>query len=301
MTWKFWKSGTHSHGALAHTLAAVRGRKMLGAYEVERELGRGSMGVVYLGREPGSGHEVAIKTVNLLAVLGQDNREEAKARYVFGVKTLADLEHPDIVKYYDVWEEHETMYVAMEYLGGVELTTHESPGHLLPLDTVLEIVARIADALDYTHRKMIVHRDIKPANIMYDADSGAVKLVDFGISRPVNHEATRPGIVVGSPPYMSPEQVLGKLMDGRSDLFSLGATFFRLVSGRRPFEAASEYETMYKIVQEPPLDILSVRPGLPRCVCDVIGRALEKKVEERYQTGREMAEAIRACRDAIEW
>ena len=296
MTLMFWKKRPHADGALA----SDRGRKMLGPFEVVKELGRGSMGIVYQGREPRSGREVAIKTVNLLTVLGQDDREEAKARYVFGVKTLAELDHPDIVRYYDVWEEERELYVAMELLRGVELTEHEAPERL-PLDTVLMIAARIADALDYTHRKNIVHRDIKPANIMYDAATDMVKLVDFGISRPVNHEATRPGIVVGSPPYMSPEQVLGKLMDGRSDLFSLGATLFRLVSGHRPFEAASEYETMSKIVQEPPLDILSVRPGLPRCVCDAISRALEKDVVRRYQSGREMAEAIRQCRAEIEW
>jgi serine/threonine protein kinase len=299
MTLKFWKKGSYSGGALAHTLAAVRGRKMLGAYEVERELGRGSMGIVYLGREPGSGREVAIKTVNLQAVLGQDNWEEARERYVFGVKTLAGLYHPDIVKYYDVWEEQGGMYVAMEYLGGVELTEYEKPGHLLPLADLLGIIARVADALGYTHGKLIVHRDIKPANIMYDAARDQVKLVDFGIARPVNHAATRQGVVVGSPPYMSPEQVLGKLMDGRSDLFALGSTFFRLATGRLPFEADSEFTIMYKIVQDAPLDIASLRPDIPGCVRAVVERALAKDVGQRFQSGHEMAEAMRRCRAEI--
>ncbi len=280
MSWRFWSGW---------------GKARLGAYQVERELGRGSMGVVYLGRDPASGREAAIKTVRLPAPAEDESWEASRARYLQTVAALIALDHPDIVKYYDAWEQDGALYVAMEFVEGAELGAFKPPERLLPLAAALEIAARVADALDYTHRHQLVHRDIKPANIMYNAATGMVKLVDFGISRPVNRGATRGGVVVGSPSYMSPEQILGGSMDGRSDLFSLGTTLYRLVSGCLPFEAGSEFEVMSRIVQDPHRDIASVRPGVPACVREVINRALQKKVEDRYQAGGEMAQALRQC------
>lgn len=269
--------------------------KMLGTFEVTREIGRGAMGVVYLGRDTASGRDVAIKTMTLGNTFNASALEDAKERFMREARILTWLHHPDIVTIYDVGEEHGLAYIAMEYLKGVELTEHAKPNTLLPLPKTLEIMARTADALGYAHEDNIVHRDVKPGNIMYDASNNEVKVTDFGISRLTDFSSTRVGLVLGTPLYMSPEQVMGKQIDGLSDLFSLGTTFYQMACGRLPFEGGSEYDVMYSVAKNPHTDILTFKPDLPACVCAVINRALEKDEKERYQSGSEMAEAIRQC------
>jgi serine/threonine protein kinase len=224
---------------------------------------------------------------------------DARDRFLREAEILTWLHHPDIVTIYDVGEEHGLAYIAMEFLKGSELTEYTTPDKLLPLPKVLEIMARAADALGYAHEegheKGIVHRDVKPGNIMYDPSDNSVKVTDFGISRLIDLKKTRVGLVLGTPLYMSPEQVMGKQITGVSDLFSLGSTLYQLLSGRLPFEGDSEFEVMTRIAREPHVDILSHRPSLPADVCAVINRALGKEPEKRYQSGREMAEAIRRC------
>jgi eukaryotic-like serine/threonine-protein kinase len=285
---KFWKPTTQGES-----------KRMLGSFEVKQEIGRGSMGVVYLGVDPASGRDVAIKTMTLANEFNANALEDVKSRFLREARILTWLDHPDIVTIYDVGEEHGLAYIAMEFLKGVELTEYARPGNLLPLGKVLEIIARAADALGYAHEQNIVHRDVKPGNIMYDADNNTVKVTDFGISRLTNLSETRAGVILGSPLYMSPEQVMGKQIDGLSDLFSLGITLYQLVSGRLPFEGDSEFDVMYRVAKEPHTDISSIKADLPSCVCAIINRALAKEVTGRYQSGYEMAEAIRHCAAVI--
>jgi eukaryotic-like serine/threonine-protein kinase len=168
------------------------------------------------------------------------------------------------------------------------------------LPKVLSIAARVADALGYAHTLNVVHRDIKPANIMYDPESDTVKVTDFGIARITDSSKTKTGMVLGTPSYMSPEQLAGKKVDGHSDLFSLGASLYQLVCGKLPFQGDSMAQLMFRIANEPQGDILAIKPDLPLCVAEVINKALAKQVEQRYQTGSEMAEAIRHCAASIQ-
>lgn len=278
-------------------------RRTLGTFEIIREIGRGAMGVVYLGKDIPSGRDVALKTMTLASEFNADALQDAKERFLREAEILTWLHHPDIVTIYDVGEEHGLAYIAMEYLKGKELTDFTRADTLLPLPTVLEIMARASDALGYAHEegheKGIVHRDVKPGNIMYDAVDDSVKVTDFGISRLVDLNATRLGLVLGTPLYMSPEQVMGKQITGVSDLFSLGSTLYQLLCGRLPFESDSEFEVMRRIVQEPHTDIAAFRADIPACVRALIDRALDKKPESRFQSGYEMADAIRQCRTQI--
>lgn len=273
--------------------------RKLGTFEVSREIGRGAMGVVYLGKDIASGRDVALKTMALANEFDTKALNDAKERFMREAEILTWLAHPDIVTIYDVGEEHGLAYIAMEYLKGKELTEFTSPDTLLPLPKVLEIIGRAAEALGYAHEEGheqgIVHRDVKPGNIMYDAEDNSVKVTDFGISRLINLNSTRVGLVLGTPLYMSPEQVMGKKITGVSDLFSLGSTLYQLLCGHVPFEGDSEFDVMHRIVHEPHPDITTLRPGMPDCVRTLIDRALAKDPADRFQSGHEMAEAIHAC------
>jgi serine/threonine-protein kinase len=270
-------------------------KPMLGRYEVEKELGKGAMGIVYLGKDPKIGRVVAIKTMALSQEFEADELKDVKERFFREAETAGRLTHPNIVTIYDAGEEHDLAYIAMEFLKGKDLTPYVKPETLLPLDKVLSIIARVADALGYAHKNSVVHRDIKPANIMCDLDGDSVKVTDFGIARITDSSKTKTGMVLGTPSYMSPEQLAGKKIEGCSDLFSLGVTLYQLCCGKLPFAGDSMAQLMFKIANEPPVDIMTYRPDLPPEVVDVINKALAKKVEERFQTGDEMAAAIRAA------
>ncbi|HEX4986911.1 MAG TPA: serine/threonine-protein kinase [Burkholderiales bacterium] len=270
-------------------------KPMLGRYQVEKELGKGAMGVVYLGKDPKIGRVVAIKTMALSQEFEPDELEDVKQRFFREAETAGRLNHPNIVTIYDAGEEHDLAYIAMEFLKGKDLVPQTKQGALLPLPKVLSIVARVAEALAYAHRQNVVHRDIKPANIMYDPQGDSVKVTDFGIARITDSSKTKTGMVLGTPSYMSPEQLAGKKIDGQSDLFSLGVTLYQLCCGSLPFQGDSMTQLMFKIANEPPADILGVNPALPECVVEIINKALAKNVEQRYQSGDELAQAIRAC------
>jgi serine/threonine-protein kinase len=187
----------------------------------------------------------------------------------------------------------------MEFLKGKDLTGHTKPGALLPLPAVMSIVARVAEALDYAHRQSVVHRDIKPGNVMYDPAADTVKVTDFGIARITDSSKTKTGMVLGTPSFMSPEQLSGKKIDGQSDLFSLGVMLYQLVCGALPFQGDSMAQLMYKIANEPPIDPLSLNPALPECLLATLDRALAKSKEERFATGEQMAKALRECAGAF--
>jgi serine/threonine-protein kinase len=270
-------------------------KPMLGRYEIEKELGKGAMGVVYLGKDPKISRVVAIKTMALSQEFEADELEDVKARFFREAETAGRLNHPNIVTMYDAGEEHDLAYIAMEFLKGKDLVQFTKSPNLLPLPKVLSIVSRVADALSYAHGLNVVHRDIKPANIMYDPESDTVKVTDFGIARITDSSKTKTGMVLGTPSYMSPEQLAGAKIGGHSDLFSLGVSLYQLVCGKLPFEGDSMAQLMFRIANEQPTDILTVDMNVPPCVVAIINKALAKKIEERYQTGAEMAEALRQC------
>jgi serine/threonine-protein kinase len=270
-------------------------KPMLGRYEIQKELGKGAMGVVYLGKDPKISRVVAIKTMNLSQEFDADELEDVKARFFREAETAGRLNHPNIVTMYDAGEEHDLAYIAMEFLKGKDLVPFTKPDDLLPIPKVMSIIARVADALGYAHSLNVVHRDIKPANIMYDLESDTVKVTDFGIARITDSSKTKTGMVLGTPSFMSPEQLAGTKIGGQSDLFSLGATLYQLVCGKLPFEGDSMAQLMFRIANEPHKDILSIRDDVPPCVVALLDKALSKKTEDRYQTGQEMAEAIRQC------
>lgn len=270
-------------------------KPMLGRYQVEKELGKGAMGVVYLGRDPKINRVVAIKTMALSQEFDEEELVNVKERFFREAETAGRLNHPNIVTIFDAGEEHDLAYIAMEFLKGRDLVPQTKPGHLMPLPKVMDIVARVAEALAYAHGNNVVHRDVKPANIMYEAESDQVKVTDFGIARITDSSRTKTGMVLGTPSYMSPEQLAGKKIDGRSDLFSLGVMLFQMVSGKLPFEGDSMAQLMFRIANDPHPDIRDLRPDAPDCLSAIIDRALAKDADARYQTGTDMAADLRAC------
>jgi len=270
-------------------------KPMLGRYQVEKELGKGAMGVVYLGRDPKINRVVAIKTMALSQEFEADELKDVMARFFREAETAGRLNHPHIVTIFDAGEEHDLAYIAMEFLKGKDLVPYTKPGNLMPLSKVMSIVARVAEALSYAHENQVVHRDIKPANIMYEPESDAVKVTDFGIARITDSSKTKTGMVLGTPSYMSPEQLAGKKIDGRSDLFSLGAMLFQMVCGRLPFEGDSMAQLMFKIANEQQPDVRTLNPQASDCLAAIVARAMHKDVTQRYQTGAEMAADLRTC------
>jgi serine/threonine-protein kinase len=270
-------------------------KPMLGRYQLEKELGKGAMGVVYLGRDPKINRVVAIKTMALAQEFDEDELVDVKARFFREAETAGRLNHPNIVTMYDAGEEHDLAYIAMEFLKGRDLVPQSKAAGLLPLPQVISILARVADALDYAHSQSVVHRDIKPANIMYEPESDQVKVTDFGIARITDSSRTKTGMVLGTPSYMSPEQLAGKKIDGRSDIFSLGVMLYQMSCGQLPFVGESLAQLMFKISNDAPVDIRSIKPELPQALIAVIDKALAKDIQLRYQRGAEMAADLRAC------
>jgi CHASE2 domain-containing sensor protein/tRNA A-37 threonylcarbamoyl transferase component Bud32 len=270
-------------------------KPMLGRYQVEKELGKGAMGVVYLGLDPKINRTVAIKTMALSQEFEGDELDEVKERFFREAETAGRLNHPNIVTIFDAGEEHDLAYIAMEFIKGGDLSPYTKADRLLSVKKVLDIVEKSALALDYAHSENVVHRDIKPANIMYESETEGVKLTDFGIARITDSSKTKTGMVLGTPSYMSPEQLQGKRVDGRSDLFSLGVMMFQLLTGKLPFTGDSMTTLMWNISREEHPDILQVRPDLPPGLKAIIDKALHKSANERYSRGAQMVEDLRAC------
>ena len=270
-------------------------KPMLGRYQVEKELGKGAMGVVYLGKDPKIGRVVAIKTMALSQEFEADELKEVKERFFREAETAGRLSHPNIVTIYDAGEEHDLCYIAMELLKGGDLVNYSKAGSLLPPSKVISIVARAAEALGYAHKQGVVHRDIKPANLMYHPETDTLKVTDFGIARLTDSSKTKTGMVLGTPSFMSPEQLAGQRIEGRSDLFSLAVSLYQLLTGRLPFEGESMAQLMFKIANEPPTDIRTINASLPPGLVAFIQRAMAKNPDERFQTGEEFAQALRVA------
>ena len=269
--------------------------KTLGRYEISNVLGKGAMATVYLGRDPKINRQVALKTIALAEEFDEEQLQEAKEQFLREAESAGRLNHPNIIAIYDVGEEGGVAYLAMEYFDGVALNDHSRPENLLPPKWVLELAARAADALDYAHKQNVVHRDIKPANLMYNAATDTLKLTDFGIARLTDSSRTKTGIILGTPSYMSPEQLAAEKVTGRTDLYSLGVTIYQLLVGSAPFKAESIPRLMDMIVNEKHRPLSEIKPELPPCVDPIVGRLLSKDPEDRFQTGRALALVLRDC------
>ena len=272
-------------------------RPVLGRYQIEKIIGQGAMGTVYLGIDPKISRTVAIKTLPLSDEFDSKQIDEVRRRFFREAETAGRLNHPNIVTIFDVGEEHDLAYIAMDYISGEGLDTFAHPDNLLSIEEVFHIGITVAEALEYAHQQNVVHRDIKPGNIIYDIQTSNLKVTDFGIACLTDNSRTRTGTVLGSPSYMSPEQLAGDQVDGRSDLYSLGVTLYQLFTGVLPFTADSMASLAYKIAHNKPQGVRKVRPELPTCLTRVINKAIEKNPELRYQTGSAFADALRRCRD----
>ena len=259
----------------------------LGRYEILGELGKGAMGVVYRANDPMLSRTVAIKTVNMS--VEADERAEYEARFFQEAKAAGGLNHPNIVTIYDIGNNDNVAYMAMELLEGDELRALMVPGSPFAPARAMEIAAQVADGLSYAHQRGIVHRDIKPANIMV-LIIGSAKITDCGIARLRQAEVrTQTGIVMGSPRYMSPEQVAGKRADPRSDIFSLGVILYEMATGKPPFTGEDVTSVMYQIMNVMPPPPSTVNPASPELLDFIVAKALAKTPEQRYQDAAELA------------
>ena len=273
--------------------AEASGTLRFGRYEVVKELGHGAMGTVYFGRDTVGHRNVAVKT---LKPEGVDSQElsDMKARFFREAESAKQLAHPAIVKVYDAGEDQGTAYFAMELLDGLTLRDFCAKRGTLTVKRAVEIAALVADALAYAHAKNVVHRDVKPENIMM-LSNGDIKITDFGVARLMDASQTQSGVVLGTPNYMSPEQLVGQKVDGRSDLFSLGVVFYELLTGVRPFQAKNISEMLRLHESHTPAAPSTLRAEIPPSVDAITLRTLQRDLAQRYQQGGQLAKDLRAA------
>ena len=258
-------------------------------YRIVSELGRGAMGVVYKAEDPQLARTVAVKVIRIA-----EEADEYLARFRQESKAVGALSHPGIITIYDAGREDDIAYMAMEMLEGVELRGLLA-GSRLPVPLAVDIAAQVADALAFAHRHGVVHRDIKPGNIMVLAGN-RIKLLDFGIARMrVSEVKTQTGVQMGSPRYMSPEQVLARGVDHRADIFSLGVVLHEMLTGSTPFAGADLTQLMFQVVNGAATPPSHLEPGVPQVLDRIVAKALQKSAENRYQDADEMAADLRAC------
>ncbi len=259
----------------------------LGRFEITREIGKGAMGQVFLARDPKIDRPVAIKTIVLPPGTSAEEAHETSQRFLREAQAAGRLLHPNIITIFDVGEEEGVSFIAMEFIEGETLEPHTRPGGLLPLGRVQELIAQAAAALDYAHEHGIIHRDIKPANLMVQKN-GTLKVTDFGLAKSPQANLTQAGVLLGTPSYMSPEQIQGRDLDGRSDLFSLGVVLYELVTGARPFEGDSISTIIYKVLYEDPRPPAAHNPALPAGINAVLEKALAKDPQNRHARGADL-------------
>ncbi|MDB9822610.1 serine/threonine-protein kinase [Deltaproteobacteria bacterium] len=265
----------------------------VGRYEIVRELGQGAMGIVYEARDPKINRLLAIKTIRFSDEFEEDRVKEIKTRFFKEAEIAGKLSHPSIVSIYDAGEDYDLTYLAMEFLKGEDLRQHCKKGSLLPMRKVLDIVSEVALALDYAHTQGVIHRDVKPGNIML-IKNGRVKVTDFGIAKAVSSTQTKSGVVLGTPNYMSPEQINGQDIDGRSDIFSLGVVLFELLTGQVPFHGKNMTNLLYQITQVKHPSAREINPKIPKVCEQIINKAMEKDTASRFQNGTDFAKYLRA-------
>ncbi|MCK5362955.1 MAG: protein kinase [Gammaproteobacteria bacterium] len=267
----------------------------IGKYPVVGTAGRGNMGVVYIGYDPFHNRDVAIKVCKLSPGMEDETARLARKMFFNEAHTAEVLDHPNITRVLDAGEEDDEPYLVMEYVdGATTLESYCKPGRLLPLARVAQVIFDCAKALDYAHRRGVIHRDIKPSNLML-TDDADVKIGDFGVAQLPTEESTYVMGIMGSPRYMSPEQLRDEQLSGRTDLYSLGVVMFELLTGQPPFQAGSFAQLVKDIVNEEPPSLATVRPELPENVIGIVERALMKDPGERYQTGSEFASDLVAA------
>jgi eukaryotic-like serine/threonine-protein kinase len=265
----------------------------IGKYEILGKLGQGAMGEVFRARDPVLNREVAVKRITA----GLDADETVRKRFRREMEAAANLTHPNIITVYEAGLEGEQLFMAMELLDGVDLK-HALAARPMSLDEKLGVALQICEGVALAHSKEIVHRDLKPANI-HILPSGKVKIMDFGLARFSGSEMTSTGMVMGTPHYMSPEQVKGQKADTRSDVFALGCVFYELLSGRKPFDAESMHGVLFKIMQEDPVPLREAAPGTPEPVTHVVEKALAKNPADRFANASELLVALRQARRAL--
>src|SRR6266487_2953326 len=272
---------------------------LLGRYEIVAELGKGAMGVVYRANDPMLNRVVAIKTINT-AEAGEEGMAEYEARFYTEAKAAGGLNHQNIVIVYDIGKSGNLVYMAMEYVEGRELREMLVEGQSVPVVQAVDIAAQVGEGLAYAHQHHVVHRDIKPANILVTGD-GRAKIADFGIARMRSSETrTQTGIILGSPKYISPEQVVGKRADHRSDIFSLGVILYQCLTGSTPFNGDGLSALMYQITNHDPAPPSAVNPQVPVLLDYIVAKVLAKTPEARYQSAADFANDLRECRMQME-
>jgi serine/threonine-protein kinase len=271
----------------------------VGRYEILEELGQGAMGIVYKARDPKINRHLAIKTIRFSDEFEEKGIKNIKERFFKEAEIAGQLSHPSIVSIYDVGEDFDLTYMAMEFLKGIDLQRHCRKGSLLPLRKVLYIISETALALDYAHEQGVIHRDVKPGNIML-LDTGKVKVTDFGIAKAVSSSQTKSGIILGTPNYMSPEQINGYELDGRSDIFSLGVVLFELLTGHLPFRGKSLANLFYKITQARHPSPHELNPRVPRPCEQIIDKAMAKDPDKRFQKASDFARYLKMIINRID-
>ncbi|MBT9613012.1 MAG: protein kinase [Burkholderiales bacterium] len=262
----------------------------LGRYVIVEEIGQGAMGVVYKAVDPLIDRTVAIKTINL--DLSKEELANFEKRFQREVQSAGKLNHPNIVTVYDVGRTEGVAYMAMEFLEGKELREILDSGVVLPIEKVVHIATQVAEGLGFAHEHGIVHRDVKPSNVMV-LKNGLVKITDFGIAQMSSATRTISGMVMGSPKYMSPEQVVGQAVDGRSDIFSLGVMLYEMLTGKTPFAGDNISAIMYQILNDEPIPPKTFNQGIPEAVNFIVLKALAKHPDKRYQNAKEMARDLK--------
>lgn len=269
----------------------IKERSLVGRYQILEPLGKGTMGIVYKGLDPKLNRLVAIKIIRFSDEFDEEMIEEIKSRFFAEAAIAGRLSHPNIVIIYDVGEDLDLTYMAMEFVEGRDLSYYCVPERLLSLAQALEVTAKIASALDYAHNRGLIHRDIKPANIII-TNGGDIKVADFGIAKAVSSTRTKTGVILGTPSYMSPEQIMGHKIDPRSDIFSLGVLLYQLLTGKLPFEGQNLNSLLLQITQGPHLPVRHHNPTLPRACDQIINKALAKNPKDRFSSCAQMAKYL---------
>ena len=269
--------------------------RMIGRYAIEGLLGRGAMGAVYLANDTRINRSVALKVVNIEREFDATGLDAARARFFQEAESAGRLHHPALATVYDAGEVGPLAFIAMEYVTGRPLSDYRYGGVALAVPTLLELIARAAEALAYAHEQRVIHRDVKPANILYDPASDSLKIMDFGVAQLADAVRTRTGIILGTPVYMAPEQLFGEPLGGYSDLFSLGVTLYELLTGELPFPASKLSDVAEAITRGVARPLAATRPDLPASLQGVMDVALARRPQERFADGWAMADELRRC------
>jgi len=285
--------GSHSLSKESSILtdSSAEGRSKVGRYEILEELGKGSMGLVYKALDPKINRVVAIKTIRFSDEFDDDVINEIKERFFREAEIAGQLSHPSIVTIHDVGDDLDLTYMAMEYLEGDDLEKYTVKDNLLTIRRVLDIASQVADALSFAHQSEVIHRDIKPANIMI-LKNGRVKVTDFGIAKAISSSRTRTGVILGTPNYMSPEQIMGQKIDPKSDIFSLGVLFFQLLTGELPFHGENLSSLLYQITQVKHPSVREKNPKIPKACEQIIDKAMAKNPNDRFTRASEMSKVL---------